>query len=123
MATLFSIGDSFLATPEWLKEDGTVGKIDGPPKWENPNPDLYEMTESEDHLTATGKILKAGSGQIIARGDPDMTPGPGNRDIVLIGELEVLDAEVTTGRMNLTKQEGPAPTPTATATAASRGRR
>lgn len=99
---IFQVGDSFTATPVWLKADQTPGKIQDVPKWENPTPTIYDMVVADDSLTATGTILAPGAGQIIARADADLSEG-GTREIIAVGDIEVPEAEVTVARMDLVK--------------------
>lgn len=98
---IFQVGDSFTATPVWMKADQTPGKIQGVPTWENPTPTIYDMVVADDSLSATGTVLLSGAGQIVARADADL--GDGVREVIALGDIEVPEAEVTVARMDLVK--------------------
>jgi hypothetical protein len=97
---IFHEGEVKVASIVFLKPDGNPGRVDGTPTWENSAPDVCSHEVAADGMSAVITMLKEGTAQLVASGDADL--GEGVRPVLIIGDVQVLPQEVTTGRMDFT---------------------
>lgn len=100
MADVFKIGDVKVAVLTFLKPDGTPGRVDGIPTWENSNPAAVQLDVAADGMSATVTMLAEGTAQLVATGDADL--GAGVRPVMAIGDIVVSEVEVVTATMTFT---------------------
>ena len=94
----FKEGEVKVADIVFLKPDGNAGRVDGIPTWSNSAPDVVQMDVAGDGMSATVTMLKEGTAQLEAKGDADL--GDGVREVLILGDIEVMPQEVVTGRMD-----------------------
>jgi uncharacterized protein YjdB len=102
MATIFVLDDVKTAKVAWKDAKGRTAVIDTKDqdvKWESSNDGVVTVVPNEGNMSAVVTAVGVGKAQITVTADADLDAGE-MRELVLIGEVEVIPAEAMAGEVS-----------------------
>lgn len=85
---------------EFVSASGNPAKVDGPPSWESSDPAVLTVTPAGDGMTCmVTTVGPVGTARVTCKADADL--GAGMKEIILMGDFEVIAGEAVGGNLNV----------------------